>query len=213
MNCAYHSERPVQGICSKCGRPICDTCILEVNGQVFCKACMEVGFKGPAARNTSGNARFFLSIFPGLGHLYMGLFQRGMQLLVAFIAGCFLLGNLMDDLVGFFVAAMIFFSIFDAREAYIRQAQGLEVEDKGFVDTKHLKLEWNARWIGYILIGMGVIALFEVMVYDVLRLIFRDSQIFYEVVRAVKGSIAGLLAIGGGLYLLRRNAGSSGSGQ
>lgn len=210
MNCAYHSERPVQGICSKCGRPICDTCILEVNGQVFCKPCMEVGVKRPAPRNTSGNARFFLSIFPGLGHLYMGLFNRGMQMLVAFIAGCFILGSLLDDLVGFFVAAMIFFSIFDAREAYIRQEQGLEVEDKGFVDIKHLKLEWNARWIGYILIGIGVIALFNVMVDDVLRVIFRNSQVYYEVVRAIKGSIAGLLAIAGGVYLLRRNAGPSG---
>lgn len=210
MNCAYHEERPVQGICSKCGRPICDACILEVNGQVFCKPCMEVGVKGPAPRNTSGNARFFLSIFPGLGHLYMGLFQRGMQLLVAFIAGCFILGNLLDDLTGFFVAAMIFFSIFDAREAYIRQAQGLEVEDKGFVDIQHLKLEWNARWIGYILIGIGVIALFNVMVDDVLRVILRDSQVYYAVVRAVKGSLAGVLAIAGGVYLLRRNVGSSG---
>jgi len=210
LNCAYHMERPVNGICSKCGRPICDQCIIEVNGQVFCKPCMEVGVKHPAPRNTSGNARFFLSIFPGLGHLYMGLFQRGMQLLVAFIAGCFILGNLLEDLVGFFVAAMIFFSIFDAREAYIRMAQGLEVEDKGFIDTHNLKLTWDARWIGYILIGLGAIALFNVFLDDILRLIFVDREMYYAAVRSIKGVLVGLLAIGGGFWLLRRNMGSPG---
>jgi hypothetical protein len=166
---------------------------------------MEVDVRRPAPRDTSGNARFWLSIFPGLGHLYMGLFQRGMQLLVAFILGSFILGNLVDALTGFFVAAMIFFSIFDAREADIRRLQGLEVEDKGFVDLKNIKLEWNARWIGYILIGIGAIALFNVLVDDLLR-IFLDSQVYYQAVRAIKGSIAGLLAIGGGLWMLRRNA-------
>ncbi|HWI63029.1 MAG TPA: B-box zinc finger protein [Symbiobacteriaceae bacterium] len=209
MNCAYHMERPVQAICSKCGRPICDQCVLEVNGQVYCKPCMEVNVKVPAPRTVNGNARFWLSLFPGLGHLYLGLFQRGMQMLIGFIVGCFILGNLIDDLTVFFVAAMIFFSIFDAREAYIRQSQGLEVEDKGFVDLATLKVEWNARWIGYILIGLGAIALFNVVLDDILRLLV-DNRIYFEVVRAIKGSLVGVLAILGGVWLLRRNAGPSG---
>lgn len=205
MNCAYHMDRPVQAICSKCGRPICDQCTLDVNGQVFCKPCMEVDVRRPAPREFSGNARFWLSIFPGLGHLYMGLFQRGMQLLVAFILGTFILANLVDALTGFFVAAMIFFSIFDAREADIRRSQGLEVEDKGFIDIQNLKLEWNARWIGYILIGIGAISLFNVLVDDLLMIIL-DSRIYYQVVQAIKGSLAGVLAIAGGVWMLRRNA-------
>lgn len=209
MNCAYHAARPVQAICSKCGRPICDQCVLEVGGQVYCKPCMETGVKGPAPRMTNGNARFWLSIFPGLGHLYMGLFQRGMQLLVAFIVGCFILGSLLEGLVVFFVAAMIFFSIFDAREAYIRMAQGLEVEDKGFVDLQNVKLSWDSRWIGYILIGLGVFALFNVLLDDILRLVL-DSSVYHQVVQAIRGSIVGVLAIGGGLYLLRRNVNGTG---
>jgi hypothetical protein len=197
-------DRPVQGICSKCGRPICDDCILEINGQVYCKPCMEVQVKRPT-RDINGSARFFLSIFPGLGHLYMGLFQRGLQLVIAFIGGWFILGTLFDPLLGFFIPAMIFFSIFDAREAYIRQSQGLEVEDKGFVDTKTLKLEWNNRWIGYLLVGVGVLALFNVLMNDMLRFIIVDPYRYAQLVQAIRGSFAGLLAIGGGLWLLRRN--------
>jgi hypothetical protein len=168
---------------------------------------MEVDVRRPAAapREFSGNARFWLSIFPGLGHLYMGLFQRGMQLLVGFILGMFIFGNLFDELAGFFAAAMIFFSIFDAREADIRRSQGLEVEDKGFVDIKNLKLEWNSRWIGYALIGFGALALFNVLIDDLLR-IFLDSRVYYQAVQAIKGSLAGILAIAGGVWLLRRNA-------
>lgn len=205
MNCAYHMDRPVQGICSKCGRPICDECTLEINGQVYCKPCMEVQVKRPA-RDLNGTARFFLSIFPGLGHLYMGLFQRGFQLLLAFIGGWVILGILMEGLLGFFIPAMIFFSIFDAREAYIRMAQGLEVEDKGFVDTKTLKLEWNNRWVGYALVGIGALALFNVVMNDMLRLIFTDYAQYARVVQMIRGTLVGCLAIGGGLYLLRRNS-------
>jgi TM2 domain-containing membrane protein YozV len=204
LNCAYHLDRPVQGICSKCGRPICDDCILEINGQVYCKPCMEVQVKRPA-RDINGSARFFLSIFPGLGHLYMGLFQRGFQLVIAFIGGWFILATLFEPLLGFFIPAMIFFSIFDAREAYIRQSQGLEVEDKGFVDTKTLKLEWNNRWIGYVLVGVGALALFNVVINDMLRFVITDPWRYAQAVQAIRGSIVGILAIGGGLWLLRRN--------
>lgn len=204
MNCAYHMDRPVQGICSKCGRPICDDCTLEINGQVYCKPCMEVQVKRPA-RDVTGSTRFFLSIFPGLGHLYMGLFQRGFQMLVAFIGGWFVLAFLFEPLLGFFIPAMVFFSIFDAREAYIRQAQGLEVEDKVFVDTKTLKLEWNNRWIGYALVGVGALALFNVLTNDLLRLAFPNYSDYVHVVQMFRGSLVGILAIGGGLWLLRRN--------
>lgn len=206
MNCAYHPGQPVQGVCSTCGRPICDHCLVDLNGQVHCKSCLESKMRKPA-RDVNGGARFILSVFPGLGHLYMGLFQRGIQFLVTFIGGSIILGNLFDELVGFFVAAMIFYSIFDAREAHMRISQGLEVEDRGFVDVDTLKLKWEPKYIGYILIGIGGLVLFNTLVNDVLQVFF--PQQWYALRGAIRGTFTGVLAIGGGVWLLQRNSGNS----
>lgn len=209
MNCAYHSDREVQGICSTCGRPICQDCMVDLSGQVHCKKCIEVRMRKPA-RDVNGNIRFALSIVPGLGHLYMGLFNRGVQLGAATVLGAALLEMIMvDHLTPFYIFAMIFFSIFDAREAYLRLEQGLEVEDKGFVDLKTWKLEWNSRYVGYGLMGLGALALYNTLMRDFLRLLFGRTQFYYDLVSTLNGVILGAAAVAVGLYLLRRDTGRS----
>jgi hypothetical protein len=202
LNCAYHPDRMVQGVCSTCGRPICDTCVVDLNGQVYCKPCLETKVRKPT-REINGFARFVLSTVPGLGHLYMGLIQRGLHFLVGTILGGIVLGNLYDPFLGFFIPAMIFFSIFDAREAHLRMAQGLEVEDKGLIDPKTLKMQWDQKYIGYILIGIGALVMFNSVVRDLLRAIL-PSQYYWAISQAIRGAVTGALAIGAGFWLLLR---------
>ncbi len=206
MNCAYHGDREVHGICSNCGRPICDSCLIELNGQVFCKPCLEVKVQKPV-REIKGGTRFILSIVPGLGHLYMGLFNRGLQLLAAAILGTVLLDMLTrGGLGGLAFMALVFLSIFDAREAHIRMQQGLEVEDKGFVDLRTWRLTWNPKYIGYALVGIGVIAMYNTIIYDLLRVFFRNYGLYDQVIRSINGVVLGGLAVGAGVWLLRRDS-------
>jgi hypothetical protein len=206
LNCAYHLDRPVQAICSTCGRPICDLCAVDLSGQVYCKPCLEVKVRKPA-RDIHSGARFLLSLVPGVGHLYMGLVQRGMQFLLGWAAGWVLLTILFPPLLGVWIPLAIFYSVFDAREAHLRLAQGLEVEDKGFVDPKTLQLQWNHRYVAYVLVGIGALILFNTLTEDVLRVLMPYN--YGTVARALRGTVMGGLAIWAGVYLLQRNANDS----
>lgn len=203
MNCAYHPDREVRGICSSCGRPICQECLVDLNGQPHCKACLAARVKHPV-RDINGFARFVLSIAPGVGHLYMGLFNRGMQFFLGTILGGIVLGMLFPGLLGLYIPAAIFFSIFDAREMHLRLAQGLEVEDRGFVDIKAIPFQWSQRQIGIGLVILGGLALWRTLMTDVLRLIFDER--YYEVRETLNGLTLGLLALGVGIWLLMRQS-------
>lgn len=202
MNCAYHRDQPVQGVCSTCGRPICEHCLVDLSGQVHCKACLQARMAKPA-RDVNGFARFVLSIAPGVGHLYMGLIQRGLQFLVGGIGLAILVGMLFPPFLGLYIPALIFFSIFDAREAHLRMEQGLEVEDKGFVDVQNFKPNWNPKYVGYGLIALGAIALWNTVLNDILKLLFWNTRLLFEITNAVRGSTMGVLAIAAGIWMLR----------
>lgn len=203
MNCAYHAERPITGVCSTCGRPICDDCLVSLSGHAYCKACLEARVRRPS-REIHGFIRFVLSAFPGLGHLYMGLFQRGMQLMIGAIGGSFILGLLIPAVMGFFIAGMVFFSIFDAREIHLRMQQGLEVEDRGIVETKGVRVDWSNRYVGYALVAIGALALYNTFIDHALALIVSRS-VLYTIKSTVRGMTIGGLAIAAGFWLLQRN--------
>ncbi|HEY3365013.1 MAG TPA: B-box zinc finger protein [Symbiobacteriaceae bacterium] len=205
MNCAYHNDREVQGVCSSCGRPVCEECLVNLNGQVHCKTCVSAQMHKPR-RDLNGGLRFLLSFCPGLGHMYLGLFNRGVQLLVFFF-GTITLMNLLriDTFGGLFIAGLVFFSIFDAREAHLRIQQGLEAEDRGFVDVKTWRLEFSSRYIGYGLVALGVLAMYRILMDDVLAMMFGNSAQYYHMVNVINGAVLGVLAIGGGLWLLGKN--------
>ncbi len=64
----------------------------------------------PPARKSPGLA-VVLSFFPGLGHLYLGLYQRGIAFFVAFAAAIFLADK--SDL-GILIPFVWFFAVIDA---------------------------------------------------------------------------------------------------
>jgi hypothetical protein len=210
MNCAYHNDHAVEGVCSSCGRPICGECLVDLTGMAHCKPCLETRMRKPT-REVSGFARFVLSVVPGLGHLYMGLVNRGLQFMAGAVLIPFLIATLMPrgPFFAFFIAGAIFFSIFDAREAHLRMEQGLAVEDKGLIDPQTFKLEWNAKYVGYALIGIGFLVLYNTFLSDFLRLFFRNMSYYHAVVGTIRGMTLGLVAVVAGLYMLRGGFGKS----
>ncbi|MBP2018032.1 hypothetical protein J2Z79_001431 [Symbiobacterium terraclitae] len=202
MSCTYHADREVRGICASCGRPICAECKVELNGQPFCKNCLAARMQQPA-RDINGFVRFVLSIAPGVGHLYMGLFNRGMQFFMGTLIGGMVLGMVFPSLLGLYIPAAIFFSVFDAREIHLRLSQGLEVEDRGFVDIRAVPIQWSQRQLGIALIVLGALALWRVLTIDLLQMLG-----LYHVHRFINGLTLGALALGSGVWLLLRQPGN-----
>jgi len=38
MQCANHPQQQASGMCTYCGKPFCEECLVEVNGKMYCKA-------------------------------------------------------------------------------------------------------------------------------------------------------------------------------
>jgi hypothetical protein len=89
MNCAYHAEVPNVAFCIRCGRALCNECLRNVRGSVYCESCLGqiVDDKGPATSGptlnrketvvgTNPGAAFALGLIPGVGAIYNGEFVK-----------------------------------------------------------------------------------------------------------------------------------------
>lgn len=114
MKCLNHADREASGACVVCGRGVCPECQRETAGTVRCAAHM-----APVVVRTekSGFLTGMLSFFPGLGHIYLGAYQRGLTIMLIF-AGLITImshgaGGL-EPLFGLGIAFLWFFGIIDA---------------------------------------------------------------------------------------------------
>lgn len=107
-------------------------------------------------RKSAGLAGF-LSVFPGLGHLYLGLYQRAFA-----VGGAFILGVAMTshggpgEFLGPLVAFIWFFGVIDA----VRQAKAInrgQLAEDGFAGERQLKAAAGSGGLawGVILVGLG----------------------------------------------------------
>ena len=106
----------------------------------------------------------FLSFFPGLGHLYLGLYPRAFA-----VGGAFILGIMMTshggpgEFFGPLVAFVWFFGIIDA----VRQAKAInrgQLAEAGFAGDQQLKRAaagTGALTWGVILVGLGALLLID----------------------------------------------------
>lgn len=106
----------------------------------------------------------FLSMFPGLGHLYLGLYPRAFA-----VGGAFILGIMMTshggpgEFFGPLIAFVWFFAIIDA----VRQAKAInrgELAEAGFAGEQQLRKAaagtGGLTW-GVILVGLGALLLID----------------------------------------------------
>jgi hypothetical protein len=106
----------------------------------------------------------FLSVFPGLGHLYLGLYPRAFA-----VGGAFVLGIMMTshrgpgEFFGPVIAFIWFFAIIDA----VRQAKAInrgELAEAGFAGQQQLRRAATGTggltW-GVILVGLGALLLID----------------------------------------------------
>jgi len=110
MKCAVHSDVDAVGYCRNCGKAMCSTCVRPVRDVLYCEDCLAtvVGIPGaaPAAASNTGapataavppppapprrigspGVAFFLGLFPGLGAVYNGEYNKALIHIVVFAA-------------------------------------------------------------------------------------------------------------------------------
>jgi len=198
--CSIHPDRPIAGVCTLCGRTACAECLVDLAGQTCCKTCLAARVRAPL-RRISGFWRFVLSVIPGVGHLYMGLLNRGFQIMAAAVAGGLIFGVLFGPFTLLWIGGVVCYSIFDAREAHLRILQGGEVPDKLLFD---LNFHFNQKWIAYGLIVVGLIALYNTLMNDILSTFMRYGPYYYALVHASRSILFGAACLGVGAWMLRR---------
>ena len=114
-------------------------------------------------RKSPGLAGFLSVFFPGLGHLYLGLYQRAFTLAAAFAFGIFAASRGPGEFFGPVIAFIWFFGILDA----VRQARAInlgQVAEGGFAPAAQIRKAAHGTgaltW-GVILVGFGSLWLID----------------------------------------------------
>lgn len=203
MKCANHSEREPVTTCGLCGESFCDECLVSLGDRCYCKRCLseKVGGPGDAEEHervmVSGEKKsrlwaFVFSVAPGVGYLYLGLMNKGLQTMLLFFGSIFVAGFIgFEEIMALVAPVVVFYSIFDTQQLVKSMNAGIPVEDKQFFDFK--KIPYTHNWIGYALIVTGFLALMHNMPF---------YFPFWPVLRQM---VPPLLIIGLGIAILYRN--------
>lgn len=168
MKCAVHPELEATGFCRNCGKAMCPECARPVREVLYCENCLAQGmgvptvtppppanpysapgyqtnFVPPATAvppanpgRPSGAIAFMLGLFPGLGAVYNGEYNKALIHIVVFTAIIFGLveaANADDFSVGpvlvlsFMLAGFVFYMAFDAMRVAQAKVTGEAVSD------------------------------------------------------------------------------------
>lgn len=217
MNCKYHPHQEAQAICVKCKNPICSECTIKVNDKTACRQCLEenLSFNPVSAlpaslpRKTFPEKFLFLcySLIPGAAHMDLGLFRRGLQLMIITFGGIALINFIgLDFLIPFIILPAWFFSFFESHHLRRQAEKGQAIVDQDLFNhqmfdyTPQLK---NPRLIGYTIIVIGILGLLRhVDRYSFLPRLIGNWD-YYNLLR---GSFIPFLLILGGIYLIVKAA-------
>jgi len=114
MNCTNHPEIDAAGVCVACGKPYCAECIQIRDNRYYCQKHMEA--PAPAATGPRPGLAIVLNLLPGLGYLYLGLYERALIAFLLFVA--------FTRMDGSFVVALMAFCAFDAHRQAHRLCRG-----------------------------------------------------------------------------------------
>lgn len=87
INCYKHPEKEANGICTVCGKAVCEDCSLNINGRITCPACavnLASHFQPNAAQKKEPVLSALLSfLFVGLGQIYNGQVKKGIIIAIS----------------------------------------------------------------------------------------------------------------------------------
>lgn len=178
MKCAVHADADAVGYCRNCGKAMCGVCVRPVRDVLYCEDClanvmghgvpgaqdlgMQAGGGAPAgaaaARAGNPGLAFILGfLFPGLGAVYNGQYNKALIHIVVFATLVLGLSSDMDpgmkSVMGIMLGGFIFYMAFEAM-------QTAQARRRGEVSVDPLEAWSKERPIGpIILIVAGVLFL------------------------------------------------------
>lgn len=142
----------------------------------------------------------FLSIFPGAGHLYLGMQRRGIQLMAAFLFSIYILDVLRLGIFLFLIPIIWFYSFFDGLQGASKYGDE-ELDDTPIISYLINHQKWLG--IGLVLLGLYYLTtniLLPIISPMLIEVINFDLIYWFE--RYFQTAVVCVLLIGGGLKLL-----------
>ena len=133
-----------------------------------------------------------LSIIPGAGHMYLGYQKRGLLFMAGFFFTIFFMGWLNLSLLVFILPLIWFYSFFDTYHTL----NGKEVED---MELESILPKIKHKYIGIGLIAVGILLIFQNMIFPIIQRYF-----IYEVRLYLQTTIVSLIFIIGGIKMLQK---------
>ena len=208
MKCKYHPAQAAQSICEKCKQPLCLDCTIKVDDKVVCRHCVQQNLLSdpPISGKRSNRFLFFiLSLIPGAAHMHMGLFRRGLQLMIITFGGASLIDFIdLDALIPIVLIPAWFFSFFESHHLRRQLEKGQIISDDDLFDRQlfdYAPLLKNRRVIGFTIIIFGILSLLrELERSSFLDRLFGNWNYYY----LLRGSLVPLCLILGGIYLIAK---------
>jgi len=210
MKCNYHSTQEAQSICEKCKQPICADCTIKIDDKAVCQHCVQQNLFSkqsvPLKRSFSEKFMFFIfSLIPGAAHMHMGLFRRGLQLMILTFGGVSLISFIgLDFLIPLVLIPAWFFSFFESYYFKKQLEKGQVISDSDLFDRQLLDyspLLKSRRLIGSTIIVVGILSLLrELERYSFFNRLFGNLNYYY----LLRGSLIPLCLILGGIYLIAK---------
>lgn len=204
MKCRNHKEEEAKFICDRCRMPICETCATEVRGNKVCVSCIEHAVYAESDRvqrvGFFNKVIFFIfACMPGAAHMQMGLFKRGMQLMLTFIGGIVLISySNIESFIPLVVVPTWFFSFFDAYNFRKKILAGERVEDVEAYNYQFIIN--NKKILGVALVIFGFIGFLNAIDSTMNLFGYRVDEFYW----AIKRAVIPCLFVAGGLLLLSR---------
>lgn len=156
MKCVNHPEIEAAGVCVVCGKPFCASCIQIQDNRYICEKHMAE--TQPARRGEFSPGWILVAnLLPGLGYLFMGLYQKALTVFLIWM-GLIFVNNHTEDEFTLAIMALIVYSAVDG----FRTARALNA---GQVPQETLQaLKGKGRMaIGILLVAIGFLAFFSSM--------------------------------------------------
>ncbi len=150
---------------------------------------------------------FLFALIPGAGQMYYGYMQRGLSLISLFSLS-FGLAYTVTEMFLVFCAIVWMYSFFDVYDLLRCANAGQPRQDGlmliGSVEELKRAIPRNGKLLGWILIGLGIYGLYELIVRDLLfplfRMLFGDMA--WGILHNIPGIVVSVLFITAGVWLL-----------
>jgi hypothetical protein len=177
MNCTYHPDVEKTAFCIKCGKPLCEQCVRQVQSSIYCESCLtetNTASAAPApavvsqAGGVSPEAGFLLGLIPGVGAIYNAEYFKAALHLIIFASLVTLAdgtGRAGETLFGFlafgFYAYMPFEAYYTAKKRKLAR-EGINLITPFDQLNEQLGITGSVElWGGVFLIAIGILFLLD----------------------------------------------------